>query len=137
MGIYLQCRRLGGTAYNQHWLYTLNAAVDPGRLAAAIDTVIASCPSLDIRLREQDGEPVQYFPEEKDPYRQSVEKITEWREMFAALEEVSPEAVRAIKLKIAGFTLREIADKMGKSVAAVNRLIEKARAFFEGYLAQK
>ncbi len=64
----------------------------------------------------------------------SVEKITEWREMFAALEEVSPEADRAIKLKIAGFTLQEIADRMGKSVAAVNRLIVKARAFFEGYL---
>ncbi len=67
----------------------------------------------------------------------SVERIMEWREMFNALEEVSPEAVRAIKLKIAGYTLCEIADRMGKSVPAVNRLIEKARAFFEGYLAQK
>ncbi|MBQ3803221.1 MAG: sigma-70 family RNA polymerase sigma factor [Oscillospiraceae bacterium] len=64
----------------------------------------------------------------------SVERITEWREMFAALEEVSPEAVRAIKLKIAGFNLQEIADRMGKSVAAVNRLIVKARAYIEGYL---
>ena len=65
-----------------------------------------------------------------------MERITEWREMFAALEEVSPEAVRAIKLKIAGFTLQEIADRMGKSVAAVNRLIVKARSAIEGYLTQ-
>ena len=66
----------------------------------------------------------------------SVERIMEWREIFAALEEVSPEAVRAIKLKLAGFTLHEIADRMGRSVSAVNRLIEKARAFIEGYQAQ-
>ena len=46
LGIYLQCKRLGGTAYNQHWLYILDDAVDPDRLADAIDRVMAFYPSL-------------------------------------------------------------------------------------------
>ncbi|MER2055263.1 MAG: amino acid adenylation domain-containing protein, partial [Clostridia bacterium] len=77
LGIYLQCKRLGGTAYNQHWLYILDDAADTDRLAAAIDRVMAFYPSLNIRLREQDGEPVQYIPEAEDPYRQRVESMTE------------------------------------------------------------
>ena len=63
LGIYLQCRRLRGTAYNQHWLYTLDDAVDPDRLATAIDRVMAFYPSLNTRLRKQDGKPVQYIPD--------------------------------------------------------------------------
>ena len=77
LGIYLTCRRLGGTAYNQHWLYTLDSAVDPARLAAAIERVMAFYPSLNTRVREQDGQPVQYLPEEGDPYCQQVENMTE------------------------------------------------------------
>ena len=87
LGIYLQCKRLGGTAYNQHWLYTLDDAVDPDRLAAAIDRVMAFYPSLNTRLREQDGQPVQYIPEKEDPYRQQVENLSEeeWEREKAAL----------------------------------------------------
>ena len=87
LGIYLQCKRLGGTAYNQHWLYTLDDAVDPDRLAAAIDRVMAFYPSLNTRLREQDGQPVQYIPENEDPYRQQVENMTEeeWEREKAVL----------------------------------------------------
>ena len=67
LGIYLQCKRLGGTAYNQHWLYILDDATDPDRLASAIDKVMAFYPSLNIRLREQDGQPVQYIPDADEP----------------------------------------------------------------------
>ena len=77
LGIYLQCKRLGGTAYNQHWLYILDDTADPDRLASAIDRVMAFYPSLNIRLREQDGQPVQYIPEADEPYRQRVESLTE------------------------------------------------------------
>ena len=77
LGIYLECKRLGGTAYNQHWLYILDDATDLDRLASAIDKVMAFYPSLNTRLREQDGQPVQYIPEADDPYSQRVESMTE------------------------------------------------------------
>ena len=77
LGIYLQCKRLGTAAYNQHWLYILDDTTDPDRLALAIDRVMAFFPSLNIRLREQDGQPVQYIPEADAPYRQRVERMTE------------------------------------------------------------
>ena len=87
LGIYLQCRRLRGTAYNQHWLYTLDDAVDPDRLATAIDRVMAFYPSLNTRLRKQDGKPVQYIPDKEDPYRQQVENLSEdeWEREKAVL----------------------------------------------------
>ena len=87
LGIYLQCKRLGGTAYNQHWLYILDPAVDLDRLAAAVEKVMALYPSLNTRILERDGQAVQYIPETGDPYRQGVEIMTEeqWEREKASL----------------------------------------------------
>ncbi|MBQ9897067.1 MAG: hypothetical protein IJM40_07130 [Synergistaceae bacterium] len=77
LGIYLDCVRRGEGAYNGHFLYTLDNNIDMKRLAAAIDKAVAAHPYMNVRIAERDGEPVQYIPDDIEPYHQDVKYMTE------------------------------------------------------------
>ncbi|MBQ7559524.1 MAG: AMP-binding protein, partial [Synergistaceae bacterium] len=77
LGIYLDCVRRGKGTYDSHYLYTLDNGIDMKRLAAAIEKTVAAHPYMNVRIVEQDGEPMQYIPNSFEPYRQTVTEMTE------------------------------------------------------------
>ena len=87
LGIYFECMRMDGCAYNWHSLYTLDKNIDMERLARSVEKVVLAHPYMEVRISDDGGGLAQYIPETKSPYHQTVTRISEsqWQERLQTL----------------------------------------------------
>ena len=85
LGIYVDCLRLEGNAYNVNTLLELDAEVDMNRLAAATEKAVAAHRGLHVRIFEHEGEICQKIVQEE--YKQDIWRLSEsvWREKLAEI----------------------------------------------------
>ena len=69
LGIYFESVRMGGCAYNRHYLYTLDKSLDMERLAKAIEKTVQAHPYMEVRIsQDSSGEITQSISESQPPY---------------------------------------------------------------------
>ena len=87
LGIYIECMRMGGCAYNRHYLYTLDKNINVERLARSVEKVVQARPYMEVRISDLGSELTQYIPETESPYHQTVARISEaqWQELLPTL----------------------------------------------------
>ena len=89
LGMYFESVRMGGSAYNRHFLYTLDKSLDMERLAQAIEKTVQAHPYMEVRISQDtnNGAITQSIPETQSPYHQTIERMTEsqWRERLKTL----------------------------------------------------
>ena len=88
LGIYFESVKMGGCAYNNQFLYTLDKSIDMDRLAYAIEKTVQAHPYMEVRIsQDSTGTITQSIPESESQYHQTVERITEaqWRERLQTL----------------------------------------------------
>ena len=89
LGIYFESVRMGGCAYNMHYLYTLDKSLDMERLARAIEKTVQAHPYMEVRISQDsnNGAITQSIPETQSQYHQTVERMTEsqWRKRLKTL----------------------------------------------------
>ena len=62
-GIYFESVRMGGSAYNRHYLYTLDKSLDMERLAKAIEKTVQAHPYMEVRIsQDSNGTITQLLP---------------------------------------------------------------------------
>ena len=88
-GMYFESVRMGGCAYNGHYLYTLDESLDMERLAQAIEKTVQAHPYMEVRISQDssNGAITQSIPKSQSQYHQTVERMSEsqWRERLKTL----------------------------------------------------
>ena len=88
-GMYFESVRMGGCAYNRHYLYTLDESLDMERLAQAIEKTVQAHPYMEVRISQDssNGAITQSIPKSQSQYHQTVERMSEsqWRERLKTL----------------------------------------------------
>ena len=63
LGMYFESVRMGGCAYNRHYLYTLDKSLDMERLARAIEKTVQAHPYMEVRIsQDSNGAITQLIP---------------------------------------------------------------------------
>lgn len=66
LGMYFESVRMGGCAYNRHYLYTLDKSLDMERLAQAIEKTVQAHPYMNVRIsQDSNGAITQSIPDEQ------------------------------------------------------------------------
>ena len=80
LGIYLECMKKSGI-HTLDILITLDSSINIERLASAITTALKAHPYMNVRITEENGEPVQIIPDENFEYKPEFFKLSEadWR----------------------------------------------------------
>ena len=62
LGIYFESVRMGGCAYNRHYLYTLDKSLDMERLAKAIEKTVQAHPYMEVRISQDSNGAITQLP---------------------------------------------------------------------------
>lgn len=62
LGMSFESVRMGGCAYNRHYLYTLDKSLDMERLARAIEKTVQAHPYMEVRISQDSNGAITQLP---------------------------------------------------------------------------